>query len=57
MSTSGRVLVVEDHESERRPVMQLLKTEGFTVYGAENADKALGYVDEEIDVVLTHLNM
>src|SRR3954465_10682328 len=57
MSTSGRMLVVEDHESERRMMMQLLKSEGFTIYGAENADKALSYVDENIDVVLTDLNM
>jgi DNA-binding NtrC family response regulator len=57
MSTAGRVLVVEDHETERRPIMQILKSEGFTVYGAESADKALGYIDEAIDVVLSDLNM
>src|SRR3569623_1119483 len=57
MSTAGRVLVVEDHESERRAVMQILKSEGFNVFGAENADKALGYIDENIDVVLTDLHM
>ena len=57
MSTAGRVLVVEDHEQERRAIMQLLKTENFTVFGAENADKALGYIDENIDVVLSDLNM
>ena len=37
--------------------MQLLKSEGFTVFGAENADKALGYVDENMDVVLSDLQM
>src|SRR4051812_21200365 len=57
MSNAGRVLVVEDHESERRAVMQILKSEGFNVFGAENADKALGYVEENIDVVLTDLHM
>src|SRR5687767_3908095 len=57
MSNQGRVLVVEDHESERRAVTQILKSEGFTVYGAENADKAIGYLDENIDVVLTDLHM
>jgi DNA-binding NtrC family response regulator len=57
MSNSGRVLVVEDHESERRAMMQILKAEGFAVFGAENADKALGYVEENIDVVLTDLHM
>jgi DNA-binding NtrC family response regulator len=57
MSTSGRVLVVEDQELERKSVMQLLKREGFNVFGAENADKAIGYLDEDIDVVLTDLHM
>src|SRR3954471_14126214 len=57
MSSSGRILVVEDHESERKIISQLLRSEGFTVFGAENADKALGYVEENIDVVLTDLHM
>jgi two-component system, NtrC family, response regulator HydG len=57
MSTQGRVLVVEDQEAERRALSQLLKAEGFTVFGAENADKALGYVDEGMDVVLSDLHM
>src|SRR3954470_5711798 len=57
MTSSGRVLVVEDHETERRAVMQILKSEGFTVFGAEDADKAMGYIDENIDVVLSDLEM
>src|SRR5437016_6657366 len=57
MSTSGRLLVVEDQELERKSVMQLLKREGFTVFGAENADKAIGYVEENIDVVISDLHM
>ncbi len=57
MSNAGRVLVVEDHETERRAVSQILKSEGFTVLGAESADKAVGYIDENIDVVLSDLNM
>src|SRR5688572_33333764 len=57
MPNQGRVLVVEDHDAERRALMQLLKSDGFTVYGAESADKALGYVDESIDVVLSDLHM
>src|SRR5438045_9660067 len=57
MSSSGRILVVEDHESERKIISQLLRSEGFTVFGAENADKALGYIDENIDVVLSDLHM
>src|SRR5580700_3422511 len=57
MSNSGRILVVEDHETERRAVIQILKSEGFAVFGAENADKALGYVEENIDVVLSDLHL
>jgi CheY-like chemotaxis protein len=57
MSNQGRILVVEDNEAERRALSQLLKSEGFTVFGAESADKALGYVDENIDVVLSDLHM
>src|SRR3954468_14473229 len=56
-STAGRVLVVEDNETERRALSQVLKGDGFNVFGAENADKAMGYVDENIDVVLSDLHM
>src|SRR3954468_9058955 len=55
MGNAGRILVVEDHETERKAVSQILKSEGFTIYGAENADKAMGYVEENIDVVLSDL--
>src|SRR5579885_2845693 len=57
MTSAGRILLVEDHESERRAMSQILKAEGFTVLGAENADKAIGYMDENIDVVLSDLHM
>ncbi|HMC67258.1 MAG TPA: sigma-54 dependent transcriptional regulator [Gemmataceae bacterium] len=57
MNSGGRVLVVEDHEGERRAIMQILKSEGFSVFGAEDADKAMGYIDENIDVVLSDLQM
>jgi len=57
MSNQGRVLVVEDHEGERRALMQILKSDGFTVFGAESADKAIGYTEENIDVVLSDLHM
>src|SRR6266496_4321114 len=57
MANAGRVLVVEDNEIERRAISQIIKAEGFTVFGAENADKALGYVEENVDVVLSDLHM
>jgi DNA-binding NtrC family response regulator len=57
MAISGSVLVVEDHDTERRALCSILKSEGLHVFQAENADKALGYVDENIDVVLSDLNL
>src|SRR3954467_2377643 len=57
MSDAGRVLVVEDQEIERRALSQILKSEGLTVFGAESADKALGYVEENVNVVLSDLHM
>jgi two-component system, NtrC family, response regulator HydG len=57
MATAGSALVVEDHETERRALGSLLKSEGLKVFQAESADKALGYVDENIDVVLSDLNL
>src|SRR3984885_5764126 len=57
MANSGRALVVEDHETERRAVTHIMRSEGFVVFGAENADKAVRYIDENIDVVLSDLHM
>jgi DNA-binding NtrC family response regulator len=57
MANAGRVLVVEDEEVERKALSQILRSEGLTVFGAESADKALGYVEENIDVVLSDLHM
>lgn len=41
MSTAGRILVVEDSDTERRAITQILKSEGFSVFAAEDAEKAL----------------
>src|ERR1700760_4790543 len=57
MANAGRVLVVEDNETERKALMQILKGDGFTVFGAENADKAIGYIEENMDAVLSDLHM
>jgi DNA-binding NtrC family response regulator len=48
---------VEDQENERRALSSVLKSEGWRVFQAESADKAIGYVDENIDVVLSDLNL
>ena len=56
-ATVGRVLIVEDNAVERSALLKLLRTLGHTVFAAESPDKALGYVDEEVDVVLSDLHM
>jgi two-component system, NtrC family, response regulator HydG len=50
-------LVVEDQDGERKAITQLLRLDGYTVFSAESADKAMGYVEEGIDVVLSDLHM
>ncbi len=57
MSNAGRLLVVEDQDSERKAIAQLLRIDGYTVFAAESADKALSYIEEGIDVVLSDLHM
>jgi len=48
---------VEDQDSERKAIAQLLRIDGYTVFAAESADKALSYIEEGIDVVLSDLHM
>ena len=52
---TARILVVEDQPTERAALMKLLRAQGHEVMGCESADKALGYVEEDIDVVLADL--
>ena len=53
----GKVLIVEDNQIERQGLQKLLRRVGFEVYAAEDPDKALGYVDEGVEVVLSDLHM
>ncbi|QOV90989.1 sigma-54-dependent transcriptional regulator [Humisphaera borealis] len=57
MSTAGRILVVEDSDTERRAITQILKSEGFSVFAAEDAEKALSYADEGIDLVISDVRL
>jgi DNA-binding NtrC family response regulator len=52
-----KILVVEDNEKERQGLRRLLVNSGYQVLMAESAEKALGYLDEPIDFVLTDLQM
>jgi DNA-binding NtrC family response regulator len=57
MSKPGRILVVEDSEMERRAISQVLKSEGYNVFMAEDADRALSYVDEGVDLVISDVRL
>ena len=57
MSKAGRILVVEDSETERRAITQILKSEGFNVFSAEDADRALSYVEEGVDLVISDVRL
>ena len=56
-NSRGRVLVVEDSRAEREALTRLLSRSGFTTLSAENADKAIAFRDQSIDVVLSDLHM
>jgi DNA-binding NtrC family response regulator len=51
------ILIVDDNGAERDSLAQLLRSTGFKVHTADSADKALGYLEENIDVVITDLRM
>lgn len=57
MSSPGRILVVEDSDTERRAITQILKSEGFNVFAAEDAEKALSYADEGLDLVISDVRL
>lgn len=57
MAKSAKILVVEDNEAERRGIAAFLRSEGLSVVSADSADKAMGYLEEGVDLVLTDLQM
>jgi len=52
-----KILVVEDDANERQAMQKLLSDGGFQVSTADSADKAMSYLDEMIDFVITDLQM
>jgi len=56
-SNGTSILLVEDNSAERDSLAQLLRASSFKVHTADSADKALSYLEEEIDIVLTDLRM
>lgn len=52
-----RVLVVEDDLTERQSMARLLETSGYQVATADSADKAMSYMEEPVDFVITDFQM
>ena len=52
-----KILVVEDETNERQGLQRLLTDAGYQVSTADSADKAMSYLDEAVDFVLTDLQM
>lgn len=57
MKPKHRILVVEDKQHERLAIARLLWQEDYEVLLAENPQQASGFLDEEIDVVISDLRM
>ncbi|HEY5543659.1 MAG TPA: response regulator, partial [Candidatus Binatia bacterium] len=55
---TGTVLVVEDQDSARESLAELLRGEGYEVHEAADGKAAIAFVDQlDLDVVLTDLTM
>jgi len=55
---AGTILVVEDQDSARESLVELLKAEGYEVHAAADGKAGMGLVDQlDIDLVLTDLAM
>ncbi|HVT79185.1 MAG TPA: sigma-54 dependent transcriptional regulator [Phycisphaerae bacterium] len=56
-TTATTILIVDDNGAERDSLAQLLRATGFKVHTADSADKALSYLEENVDIVITDLRM
>jgi two-component system response regulator PilR (NtrC family) len=58
MGLTGSILVVEDQDSARESLVELLRGEGYEVYEAADGNEAIAKVNgHDLDVVLTDLMM
>lgn len=55
--SKGRILVVEDGPGEREALARLLRLEGYDVDVASDVERALPYLHEPIDLVISDLRM
>jgi DNA-binding NtrC family response regulator len=56
-SSSYKILVVEDDAAERSALERLLVGDGYKVHTVDSANKAVGYIEESIDFVVTDLQL
>ena len=58
MGPSGNILVVEDQESARDSLVDLLRGEGYDVHEAADGNQGIAKINQlDLDVVLTDLMM
>src|SRR5258705_12848847 len=58
MSSSGTLLVVEDQESARQSLVDLLRGEGYEVHEAADGNAGISKIKQlDLDIVLTDLMM
>ena len=58
MSSNGTILVVEDQESARESLVELLRGEGYDVHEAADGQEGISKINQlDVDVVLTDLMM
>lgn len=52
-----RILIVEDNDIEREALARLLRQLNYDVEVAQNPERALGYLDDDIDLIVSDLRM
>jgi DNA-binding NtrC family response regulator len=57
MNSKHRILVVEDKQHERLAIARLLWQENYEVLLAENPQQASGFLEEDVDLVVSDLRM
>jgi two-component system response regulator HydG len=57
MKSKNRILVVEDKQNERLAIARLLWQEDYEVALAEDPQQAMGFIEENIDLVVSDLRM
>jgi two-component system, NtrC family, response regulator HydG len=55
MESLGKVLVVESDAGGRGWLIHRLVSQGYSAFGVDSADRAIGYIGEDVDVVLFDL--